>query len=322
MQNREVPLGSLPIFFSSRQRAEAGRSRPEVWGGEDRARNAGYRLRNAEDGGTGTGRRRRGCGATGTERRAAGAGAGRGTRKTRAWGAGRKTRNTWTRTRARATGARGAGRRTQNAEHGLLAAGSRTRETRARGAGDGAQAPVHGPQRDCIHPPGPATTCPGRSLPGAIRRREGAAPIPRYDAMFLYHLFWFSSPHPRASGVLVPFREVKGAAIFEPAFRKLAILPLSRGFSGRAAELAAACLALGGASLGKGDVGYRIPVFAGLDVAVLFWDGDEEFDASANILFDKNFTDFTHVETVVTVGVDAAESLLNLAGIPHESSYK
>ncbi len=157
---------------------------------------------------------------------------------------------------------------------------------------------------------------------GAIRRREGAAPIPRYDAMFLYHLFWFSNPHPRASGVLVPFREVKGAAIFEPAFRKLAILPLSRGFSGRAAELAAACLALGGTSLGKGDVGYRIPVFAGLDVAVLFWDGDEEFDASANILFDKNFTDFTHVETVVTVGVDAAESLLNLAGIPHESSYK
>ena len=175
MQNREVPLGSLPIFFSSRQRAEAGRSRPEVWGGEDRARNAGYRLRNAEDGGTGTGRRRRGCGATGTERRAAGAGAGRGTRKTRAWGAGRKTRNTWTRTRARATGARGAGRRTQNAEHGLLAAGSRTRETRARGAGDGAQAPVHGPQRDCIHPPGPATTCRGRSQPGAIRRRDQSA---------------------------------------------------------------------------------------------------------------------------------------------------
>ena len=157
---------------------------------------------------------------------------------------------------------------------------------------------------------------------GSIRRRDGGTDVPRYDAMFLYHLFWFSKPCPRPSGELVPFREVKGAAIFEPAFRKLALLPLSRGFSGRAEDLERACLALGGTSMGKGDVGYRIPVFGGLDVAVLFWDGDEEFEASANILFDRNFTDFTHVETVVTVGTDAVERLLHLAGTEHIHTYK
>lgn len=106
----------------------------------------------------------------------------------RPWGAGRKTRNTRTRTRARGTRARGtgararghgvqdAGRRTQDAEHGLLAAGSRTRETRARGAGDGAQAPVHGTQRDRIRPARPRNNRPGpftagrHPPPGPIRR--------------------------------------------------------------------------------------------------------------------------------------------------------
>ena len=126
MQNREVPVGNLPIFFSSRQRAEAGRSRPEVWGGE-----------------TGRGTRATVCGTQKTGARARGAGRGCGTRKTRAWawGAGRKTRNTWTWTRTRARGHGhghgGTGCRTQDAEHGLLAAGSRTRETGARSAEDG-----------------------------------------------------------------------------------------------------------------------------------------------------------------------------------------
>ena len=206
MQNREVPLGSLPIFFSSLRLAEAGRTCPEVRGGE-----TGRGTRATVRGTQKTGARARGAGDAG-----AGAGRGCGTRKTRAWGARRKTRNTWTRTRARAQaqghGVQDAGRRTQNAErrtqnaehgllaagsrtretgarsaedgrrghgvqdaeHGLLAAGSRTRETRARGAGDGAQAPVHGPQRDCIRPARPRNNLPGPFTAG--RHPPRAAP--------------------------------------------------------------------------------------------------------------------------------------------------
>ena len=139
MQNREVPLGSLPIFFSSLRLAEAGRTCPEVRGGET---------------GRGTRATVRGTQKTEPRARARGAGRGCGTRKTRAWGAGRKTRNAEHVKRGRGqqnTGNAGTGRR-------------------RRGTGDGAQAPVHGPQRDCIHPPGPATTCRDRSQPGAIRR--------------------------------------------------------------------------------------------------------------------------------------------------------
>lgn len=204
-------MGNLPIFFSSRQRAEAGRSRPEVWVGE-----------------TGRGTRATVRGTQKTEpragRRVRGAGRGCGTRKTRAWGAGRKTRNTWTRTRARARGhgVQDAGRRTQNtgyrpraAEHGKrghevqktedAGTGCRTQNTGywpraaehgkrghgARETGDGAQETgtsprawnatrPHTPARPRNNLPGPFTAGrhPPRAAPYLSRVRIRITPLP------------------------------------------------------------------------------------------------------------------------------------------------
>ena len=130
----------------------------------------GRRTQNAEhvdadaDAGTGTGARARGHGVQDAGRR------------TRATGRGlQNTGNGGTKCRRRKTRARGAGRRTRATGRGQQNTGNAGTGRRRRGIGDGAQAPVHGPQRDCIHPPGPATTCRGRSQPGAIRRRDQSA---------------------------------------------------------------------------------------------------------------------------------------------------
>ena len=53
--------------------------------------------------------------------------------------------------------------------------------------------------------------------------------------------------------------------------------------------------------LPQGDVGYVLPVFPFLNIAVLFWDKDEEFEAQANMLFDSEITEFMHEENVVCV---------------------
>ena len=119
MQNREVPLGSLPIFFSSLRLAEAGRTCPEVRGGRQGAERG---LPSAE-------RRRRSHGHGAQETRVRGRGCGCGTRNTEDAGVGRGTQNAEhvdaDADAGTGTGARGAGRRTQNtgywpraAEHG------------------------------------------------------------------------------------------------------------------------------------------------------------------------------------------------------------
>ena len=53
-----------------------------------------------------------------------------------------------------------------------------------------------------------------------------------------------------------------------------------------------------GIKAGKGDVAYQIPVFDFLPVIFQFWNSDEDFAASLQLLVDKNILDYMHYETV------------------------
>ena len=140
---------------------------------------------------------------------------------------------------------------------------------------------------------------------------------PGFDTvMNIYNTFYYASEHPVASGNLVAFRQVKRVYPFEAAYRRTIISKLQTIFSGKTQELKMACEALGGTPLPQGDVGYMLPVFPFLNIAVLFWDGDEEFDAQANMLFDSEITEFMHEENVVCVAADAVYYLTLAAGLP------
>ena len=145
---------------------------------------------------------------------------------------------------------------------------------------------------------------------------------PGFDTvMNIYNTFYYSAAHPVASGNLVAFRQVKRVYPFEAAYRRTIISRLQELFAGKTEELRKACEALGGTLLPQGDVGYVLPVFPFLNIAVLFWDGDEEFDAQANMLFDSEITEFMHEENVVCVAADAVYYLTLAAGMTPEKIY-
>ena len=145
---------------------------------------------------------------------------------------------------------------------------------------------------------------------------------PGFDTvMNIYNTFYYSAAHPVASGNLVAFRQVKRVYPFEAAYRRTIISRLQELFSGKTEELRKACEALGGTLLPQGDVGYVLPVFPFLNIAVLFWDKDEEFEAQANMLFDSEITEFMHEENVVCVAADAVYSLTLAAGMTPEKIY-
>lgn len=133
--------------------------------------------------------------------------------------------------------------------------------------------------------------------------------------MTIYHLFYYSKPGARVSGVDVPFRQVKRAAPFEKAFIRTILEPMAKAFEGHTEELRQACQALNGQPIRQGDVGYRIPAFNCMPLTIVFWDGDEEFPAQANILFDAEITDFLHEETVVCVASDLFRRLVEESGL-------
>lgn len=137
----------------------------------------------------------------------------------------------------------------------------------------------------------------------------------------IYNLFHYAIENPVASGKLVPFREVKRVYPFEAAYKKTILSEFQNTFSGHVEELISACEKLNGEKMKQGDAGYILPVFPFFNIAVLFWDGDEEFDAQANMLFDSNITDFLHEENVVSVAADAVYYLTEAAGLEAVSIY-
>lgn len=140
-------------------------------------------------------------------------------------------------------------------------------------------------------------------------------------AMDVYNLFHYSIEAPVASGKLVPFREVKRVYPFEAAYKRTVLKAFQDTFTGRVEELRRACEKLGGIPLRQGDVGYQIPVYPFLDMAVFFWDADEEFEAQGNMLFDSNITDFLHEENVVCVAEDLVYYLAEAAGLDAKEIY-
>lgn len=137
----------------------------------------------------------------------------------------------------------------------------------------------------------------------------------------IYNLFHYAIENPVASGKLVPFREVKRVYPFETAYKRTILSDLQKTFSGHVPELAMAGEKLNGTKMKQGDAGFILPIFPFLNLAVLFWDGDEEFEAQANMLFDSNITDFFHEENVVCAAADAVYYLKEAAGIKAVSIY-
>ncbi len=142
-----------------------------------------------------------------------------------------------------------------------------------------------------------------------------------HTTITVYNLFHYAIEHPAASGRLVPFREVKRVYPFEAAYKKTILKKMEEQFSGHVPELREACRLLGGIELAKGDAGYLLPIFPFLNMAVFFWDRDEEFHAQANLLFDSNITDFVHEENVVGIASDAVYYLSEAAGLSMEEIY-
>lgn len=61
--------------------------------------------------------------------------------------------------------------------------------------------------------------------------------------------------------------------------------------------------------------GYQLPAFECIPMRLYFWDGDEDFEAQANLLFDESAVDFIHVESVVTIASVGVFRLAEAAGL-------
>ncbi len=70
-------------------------------------------------------------------------------------------------------------------------------------------------------------------------------------------------------------------------------------FSGKTELLKIACESLGGRQADGGDIAYEMDMFPFLQVLLRFWDADDEFPPSLQILVDKTILYYMHYETLM-----------------------
>jgi len=129
--------------------------------------------------------------------------------------------------------------------------------------------------------------------------------------MGIYHLFHYALPGAKTSGEWVPLRGIRRAAPFEKAFLQQTLQPFAQFCDGRLPALISAGERLGFRRLPQSDAGFEADVYDCMKLRVLFWDGDEEFPAQANILFDANANDFLHEETIIMMGMEVLQRLMD-----------
>ncbi len=155
---------------------------------------------------------------------------------------------------------------------------------------------------------------------GNIVAMEDKEPVTCNEKLNIYTLFGYVSPSAHYQDNWVRFDRLKGTAPFSKAFQQGIIEPFSRMFHGRAKQLEEAFQKLDGKKLPWSDVGYELHAFECIPVRFLFWEGDEEFPAQGNILFDASATDYIHGESIVTIASIGLNRIAKQAGVSMDRS--
>lgn len=86
----------------------------------------------------------------------------------------------------------------------------------------------------------------------------------------------------------ISFRELPNGGFYHRAFQGYAPDRLTKRWGLDIDSFVEACRALGGTHLDLGDAGFAFRVLPRVDLAAVYWLGDEDFPSRASILFDAN----------------------------------
>ena len=102
---------------------------------------------------------------------------------------------------------------------------------------------------------------------------------------------------------LISFRELWGGNEYFYAFENRVLKPLIAHFQTKPEDLINAGLKLSGKKIAKGEYGVVIPALPRVPITILFWSGDDEVAASANVLFDASANEQMETEALVWLSI-------------------
>jgi len=140
---------------------------------------------------------------------------------------------------------------------------------------------------------------------------DPSAQVPLQEQVLLLH--YMKGSRPLLKNQWVAYREIPGAGFYFGAFVKRAIDPLKKVFGQNVAALKTAAERLGATPVETGNAAFQLAVLPYAPIQIVVWEGDDEFPAEANVLFDASVGDYLSPEDAAWLGSLPVYRLMALA---------
>lgn len=152
-------------------------------------------------------------------------------------------------------------------------------------------------------------------IPWCTEERDVSLSKPPIEILFLHYLTSEGTKQPENK--LISYRDIKpagnGAMFYEPKFIQRSVNPLVKHFGEKPDKLLSAGKFLGGIQSAEGDVSVRINLLPYVPLTYIIWAGNDEFEPSGTILFDKTCIGWFGAEDLAVLASLGAYELINVS---------
>jgi hypothetical protein len=113
------------------------------------------------------------------------------------------------------------------------------------------------------------------------------------------------------TGKWVAYKDIPGGLLYAGVFARRVTEPLQRKFGKTTEFFKRIGIQLGGKPVEVGDASFILHAFPHVPLQYVLWEGDEEFPASVQLLFDASVDHYLTLEDIVVLGQVTAGRLIN-----------
>ena len=144
------------------------------------------------------------------------------------------------------------------------------------------------------------------------RKTDGHVPEIMASIIMLNYLA-YARPLQETVKKWVSLKEIpNGGMLFYPAFHKNSVLGLIKAFGHQSKQLLVCSAALGGQPTSSGNASVLFQAFPEIPLRVIVWEGDEEVQANATLLFQPSIEHLLHIESIIGLGMYLVSQLKRL----------
>ncbi len=145
-----------------------------------------------------------------------------------------------------------------------------------------------------------------------VRRADTGDEMPSFiQSLILTYLVTADGTTP--SNRWIGFRELPDGMFYAQAFQGYSGGRLAREMEGGIGVLHRAAESLGGEPLAVGDAGYAFAVLPRIHLALVYWEGDEEFPSQAQVLFEDSASHYLPTDGLAILGSQLVGKILKAA---------